>query len=122
MSDGPGFFGVLLTQHRAAAGLSQEELAERAGLSRRGISDLERGERRLPHPSTVRRLADALGLDGAERARLLASIRPKVFTRPATGGTGAEANGVASPHPPRSAALPLVGRSAEWRRLQAAWR
>jgi transcriptional regulator with XRE-family HTH domain len=34
---------VLLLQHRLAAGLSQEELAKRAGLSRRGISDLERG-------------------------------------------------------------------------------
>jgi DNA-binding XRE family transcriptional regulator len=36
-------FGALLQQHRTVAGLSQEELAERAGLSRRGISDLERG-------------------------------------------------------------------------------
>src|SRR2546423_171720 len=74
MTDGPGRFGILLQQYRAAAGLSQEELAARAGLSRRGISDLERGERRLPHPATVRRLAEALNLDDAERARLLASI------------------------------------------------
>jgi transcriptional regulator with XRE-family HTH domain len=41
---GPGPFAVLLRQYRAAAGLSQDELAERAGLSRRGISDLERGQ------------------------------------------------------------------------------
>jgi transcriptional regulator with XRE-family HTH domain len=68
-------FGVLLQQYRLAAGLSQEELAERAGLSRRGISDLERGERRLPHPATVRRLANALNLDGPERAALLANPR-----------------------------------------------
>jgi transcriptional regulator with XRE-family HTH domain len=68
MSDGPGPFGVLLSQYRAAAGLSQEELAERAGMSRRGISDLERGVRRLPHPANVRRLAEALNLDDAERA------------------------------------------------------
>lgn len=33
---------MLLQQYRQAAGLSQEELAERAGLSARGISDLER--------------------------------------------------------------------------------
>jgi hypothetical protein len=38
---GPGPFGTLLQRYRAAAGLSQEELAEWAGLSRRGISDLE---------------------------------------------------------------------------------
>jgi transcriptional regulator with XRE-family HTH domain len=51
-----------------AVGLSQEELAERAGLSRRGISDLERGTRRAPYPATVRRLAEALSLNEAERA------------------------------------------------------
>src|SRR5919206_1482884 len=65
-------FGVLPQQYRLGAGLSQEELAERAGLSRRGISDLERGARRLPHPATVRRLAEALNLGLAERATLLA--------------------------------------------------
>jgi predicted ATPase/transcriptional regulator with XRE-family HTH domain len=58
-----------------AAGLSQEELAERAGLSRRGISDLERGMRRVPYPATVRRLAQALGLDEAERTTLHVAAR-----------------------------------------------
>jgi len=53
-TDGPGPFGVLLLRYRMAAGLSQEDLAERAGLSRRGISDLERGARRAPHPATAR--------------------------------------------------------------------
>ena len=38
-------FGDLLRRYRTAAGLTQEELAERAGLSTRGISDLERGAR-----------------------------------------------------------------------------
>lgn len=73
---GPGPFGLLLRQYRAAAGMSQEELAERAHLSRRGISDLERGERRSPHPGTARRLAQALALDETQRASLLASIHP----------------------------------------------
>src|SRR5262245_56495591 len=71
-SGGPGQFAALLRRHRAAAGLSQEELAERAGLSRRGVSDLERGARRSPHPATARRLAEALDLGLAERAALLA--------------------------------------------------
>lgn len=74
-TDASGPFSDLLRRYRAAAGLSQEELAERAGLSRRGISDLERGERRSPHPATVRSLADALNVDEAARASLLASIR-----------------------------------------------
>ena len=61
-------FGDLLRQHRLAAGLTQEGLAERAGLSARGLSDLERGARLLPHPATVLRLANALRLSDAERA------------------------------------------------------
>lgn len=123
MKDGTGFFGVLLSQYRAAAGLSQEELAELAGLSRRGISNLERGERRLPHPSTVRRLADALRLDAVERARLLASSRPTTtVAMRALGGTLPGQNLGASAPPLRSAALPLVGRRTEWNELQSAWR
>ena len=61
-------FGDLLRRHRLAAGLTQEGLAERAGLSARGLSDLERGARRFPHPTTVLRLANALRLSDAERA------------------------------------------------------
>jgi predicted ATPase/DNA-binding XRE family transcriptional regulator len=73
--DGPGSFGGLLQRLRAAAGLSQEELAERAGLSQRGISDLERGRRHSPHPATMRRLAEALGLAETDRVALLGAAR-----------------------------------------------
>ena len=66
-------FGELLRRYRAMAGLSQEALAERSGLSRRGIADLERGARRFPYRDTAQRLATALGLDSSERANLLAS-------------------------------------------------
>jgi transcriptional regulator with XRE-family HTH domain len=66
-------FGGLLRHYRLAAGLSQDALAEAAGLSKRGISDLERGRRRAPYPTTVRRLADALNLDEPGRARLFAA-------------------------------------------------
>src|SRR5215468_2955157 len=75
-------FGALLQQYRVAAGFSQEELAERAGLSRRGISDLERGQRRVPHPATVRRIADALNLTAPERAALLAHARQQSSSTP----------------------------------------
>jgi transcriptional regulator with XRE-family HTH domain len=60
MSEQPAPFGELLRRHREAAGLSQEELAERAGLTANSVSALERGERRRPHPQTVRALAEAL--------------------------------------------------------------
>ena len=58
-------------------------MAERAGLSAKGISDLERGERRRPYPHTVRSLADALKLSGDERASLLASVPRRSATAPA---------------------------------------
>ena len=71
-------FGVLLRRYRVAAGLTQEELAERAGVSIRGISDLERGARGLPRKDTVRLLLDALALSPADRAALVAAAeRPQ---------------------------------------------
>ena len=70
--------GDLVRRHRTAAALSQEELAERAGLSVRAISDLERGIRQMPRLETVRMLADALALGDVERAALLAAARPAV--------------------------------------------
>jgi len=70
---GPGEFGERLRRLRIVASLTQEALAERAGLSARGIADLERGARRFPRASTIRRLADALGLSAADRASLIAA-------------------------------------------------
>lgn len=54
----PGFtaFGSLLKRLRVAAGLTQEALAGRAGLSVRTISDLERGVNRAPHEDTLQLL------------------------------------------------------------------
>jgi transcriptional regulator with XRE-family HTH domain len=68
----PGF-GDFLRRYRAAAGLSQAELAEKAGLSTRGIADLERGARNAPFPQTIRRLVEALELGDHQRALLLAA-------------------------------------------------
>jgi non-specific serine/threonine protein kinase len=68
-------FAELLRDFRQRAGMSQEDLAERAALSRRGISDLERGARRFPRLETVRRLCEALQLEHAERVTLLAAAR-----------------------------------------------
>jgi predicted ATPase/transcriptional regulator with XRE-family HTH domain len=73
-SDRPTF-GDLLRRHRLAAGLSQEGLAERAGLSRRGISDLERGARTHPYRETLKLLVAALGLKNEERRVFLAGAR-----------------------------------------------
>jgi transcriptional regulator with XRE-family HTH domain len=66
-------FGPLLRQHRLAAGLSQAELAERAGLSPDGIRALEAGRRSTPRPYTVRALAEALALPEEDRLQLSAA-------------------------------------------------
>src|SRR5215203_2268372 len=81
-------FADALRQLRTAAALSQEDLAERAGLSLRGVSDLERGLRRAPHLSTVRMLANALQLSSADRQALLAAARPGSLSETADAAPG----------------------------------
>lgn len=75
MIEGRLGFGALLRRYRVRAGLTQAALAAEAGLSLRGISDLERGLRRAPYPATVKRLVEALGLGLAEQAALRAAKR-----------------------------------------------
>ncbi len=100
-------FGVKLRQLREAAGLTQEELASRAGLSVKAVGVLERGQRRRPYPHTVRALADALDLPDAQRASLLAAVSGRGGATSAAG----EKTTVLSflPVPP----TPLVGRKRE---------
>jgi predicted ATPase/DNA-binding XRE family transcriptional regulator len=104
MSATSSAFGTLLRQFRETAGLSQELLAERAGLSLRGISDLERGARTTPRLETVRMLADGLALDEAGRAALIAA-------RNATDGTVSAASRQVSTLPLPSTRL--FGRALE---------
>ena len=68
MTGEPASFGALLSRYRTAALLTQEQLAERAGLSTRGVSDLERGIKGKPRAFTVRQLSDALHLSPDDRA------------------------------------------------------
>src|SRR5579862_2481051 len=84
----PATFADMLQRYRRAAGLTQEELAERARLSVRGISNLERGVRRLPQRGTVTLLIEALGLEAAERAAFEAAARGLVDPSPRTPATG----------------------------------
>ena len=103
---GASFFGTLLRRHRLAAGLSQEELAERARMSADGVSALERGHRKTPQRETLSLLADALALDeGRRREFEAAGSRSTAGAAPAAGA-------------PHRSALPgglasFVGREAE---------
>lgn len=89
--------GELLREHRRAAGLTQEELAERARVSPRSISDLEHGGAHVPRRDTIGLLARALGLQGADREAIDALIDERRRARGATlrlaGGNAVAAEG-----------------------------
>ena len=72
VSESPGLW---LRGQRIAAGLTQEDLAERSGVSVRTIADMERGRTRRPYPSSVRALIRALGLPDATGTELVARYR-----------------------------------------------
>lgn len=98
-----GSFGDLLRHLRETAGLTQEELAERAQLGERSIRALERDESSTPRLQTVRLLAQGLGLDPDGRARLIAKARPPTRGDEQTPDTHQFAHFV----------TPLVGREDE---------
>ncbi len=70
-------FSTRLRRYRRLAGLSQEALAERAGISVRALSGMERGEGHIPYAETVRLLADALALTPTECAHFIAAARSR---------------------------------------------
>src|SRR5215467_12363721 len=81
-----------LPQERRRAGLTQAQLAERAGIARTTIGKLEAGTQ-LPQPSTVERLAEALGID-PRRLRFEHVRQPPVSNgQPSDSGGVAHVNG-----------------------------
>jgi predicted ATPase/DNA-binding XRE family transcriptional regulator len=88
---------------RARAGLSQETLAERSGVSGRTISDIERGLARAPRAITLSLLAEALGLSPTERDQL----------RKAAGAAKAPASPVNADGGVGIPARELIGRTSE---------
>ncbi|HEX5501268.1 MAG TPA: tetratricopeptide repeat protein [Thermomicrobiales bacterium] len=100
-------FGAHLRRRREIAGLTQEELAERAGLTGKAVGALERGERQYPYPHTVRALADALGLSDGERATLVAAVPRRGGA--ADAGAAPPDAGEAAPKPPAPAWSPAPG-------------
>ena len=103
-------FAERLRRLRESAGLTQEELASRAGLTAKAVSALERGERKRPYPHTVRSLADALALTVAERADLQAAIPRRGAETSASPAAAPAAVSEPTLPGPRT---PLVGREQE---------
>lgn len=128
-------FAALLRQLRTEAGLTQEELAGKSGISTRSVSDLERGINLTARRDTTRLLADALELSGQARVTFEAAARGRAIanarserdfadgTEAANGreSAGAEALGlaVASKTLPRDIAS-FTGRELELTQLVAA--
>jgi tripartite motif-containing protein 71 len=114
-------FGELLRSYRVAAGLTQEALAEQAGLGSRTISDLERGVASRPQRHTLLLLADALELTDAQRHALVGASRAawaelQVVREP--GQTAWETPAVTSAGP---VAAPVSARPLTARRPGSGW-
>ena len=139
MAEQPGLgFAELLRQLRAEARLTQEELAEAAGLSPRSVSDLERGIHQTARKDTAGLLAGALGLAEPVRAVFVAAARGRapvaeVLTAmraeaalaapggampPGADGAPPGASGVVPRQLPAGAAF-FAGREAELKQLDA---
>jgi transcriptional regulator with XRE-family HTH domain len=129
-------FAHLLRRARVAAGLTQEALAERAGVSVRAISDLERGAKHAPREDTVRLLAAVLGLGAEEAAAFQVAAQAPPAGRGAVAsadagapgaGTSEGAGGQTAPPAPDLPTGTLTflltdieGSSAYWERYPAA--
>ncbi len=99
-------FGDVLRRYRLLAGLTQEELAERAGVSERSINGMERGVQHVPRKDTVRLLADALQLSSPDRSAFEVAARRRDFLPVHTAPSHAPSN---LPLPP----TPLIGREQD---------
>ena len=116
-------FGHVLRRFREAQGWTQEELAERAGLTSHGISALERGLRSRPYPHTVRSLAAALSLGPDDRATFLAAVPsrnqdagvPPVPQAVSAHGSGADRSAGRGLNGLPGELTPLVGRDDDIR-------
>ncbi|MFM9105535.1 MAG: ATP-binding protein [Chloroflexota bacterium] len=103
-------FAATLRRLRLAAGLTQERLAERSGVSPSTISELERGSRHAPQGASADMLAGGLGLSAEDRAAFFAAI---AASRVPPGPRPAQAPALPEPR------WPIHGREGELDHLRA---
>ncbi|WP_433301582.1 ATP-binding protein [Actinoplanes sp. CA-030573] len=107
---GASAFGLAVRAHRRRLGLSQEDLAERIGVSTSTIGKVEAGRISRPRPATMRLLADAFGLTGEARDSFCQTAGGPPPTQPAPTRPPAQL-------PPEM--FPFTGRAEELARLDA---
>jgi DNA-binding SARP family transcriptional activator/tetratricopeptide (TPR) repeat protein/DNA-binding XRE family transcriptional regulator len=105
--EGAAGLGTLIASVRQAAGLTQQQLAEKAGVSLGAVRDLEQGRTLRPRWDTAEVLALALGLD-VDRVREAAGWLTGPGHEPGAGGApdGGQASGVR---------VEVLGPLAVWR-------
>jgi transcriptional regulator with XRE-family HTH domain len=111
-------FGHLLAMYRRRLAMTQDELAERAGLSPRTIRNLEADRGRIPRAVSVRMLADALGLQDTERVEFIlrASAAPEDALDQSRGAESAlPPDGAAAAAPDTAMARRDPAAGAVWR-------
>jgi transcriptional regulator with XRE-family HTH domain len=97
-----GTVGSLVRRYRQLAGLTQEELGEKASLSVRAVRNLEQDKVRRPRRSTLQRLVSVLGASELDPAHLV--LRAQVIELPVVIFATVDSS--------------TVGWSEEWFRLQ----
>src|SRR4051812_39214483 len=93
-------FGPKLRELREAANLTQPQLAERAGLKKAGIANLEQG-RREPAWATVQALCKALGVSCEAF-----NVEPTTSAKPRGRGRPAKSTATEKPAPKRAKKKP----------------
>jgi DNA-binding SARP family transcriptional activator/DNA-binding XRE family transcriptional regulator len=110
----PGRLGPGLRAHRAAAGLTQDQLARRAGISRGALRDIEQGRTARPRAATVTQLAEALQLSARQRADL-AAPGPDPRLPDGAARDQPERSAAAANDGPAGARVTILGPFAAWR-------
>jgi tetratricopeptide (TPR) repeat protein/transcriptional regulator with XRE-family HTH domain len=121
-------FGSLVRRYRRDAELTQEALAERAGLSVRVIRKIETGSQHRPRLDTVQLLLDALAIPAGEQAAFLQAAvglgqKGPAAAAAAAGGIHTHAGRQKLPSGGFAGSLPtgpMVGREVELGQMLAA--
>jgi tetratricopeptide (TPR) repeat protein/DNA-binding XRE family transcriptional regulator len=126
MTDDVEAFSARLGACRRLAMLSQEELAQRSGLSVRTVRNLERGRTRWPYADSVRRLADALELSGKAREDFMLPAARRLpgaadAAVPAVVQAGAPGELVTQGAGPWGGCAPVTGFAKQGSGLAGAW-
>jgi DNA-binding SARP family transcriptional activator/transcriptional regulator with XRE-family HTH domain len=111
-------FGDLVRAHRLAAGLTQQELATKSGLSIAALRDYEQSRRRRPRAGSLAALVGALGLNADQTGTLERTVKRAwhgvgAMSR-ADHGRGVPSAGLGQREPVRGLLVAALGPLEAW--------